>query len=213
LHRNELEYFLPLPAESRRISFLLGRYAAKKALRVHLPDADFPAINILSGIFKNPVVCFPMDYPWQVSITHAGSMACALAFPTVHPMALDLEVIDADRTRVIATQCRESEWRDMEPCGLDRAAACTVLWTAKEAIAKALKTGMTCPFELLEVQSVVRLGERKYQGFYKTLGQYKFYSWIQNNFVLTITLPKKTEIEFASGRPDLAPPNDGAEKW
>lgn len=204
LHVNELAYFDPLPSESRRVSFLLGRYAAKLALRVHLGSPKLSEIDIVPGVFKNPVVCFPMEYPWQVSITHMDTMAGAIAFPMVHPMGLDVEKIDAARTSVMASQCREAEIREVEKTGLKLDAACALLWTAKEAVSKALGTGLMCPFELLEVQSIARMGPGQYQGSFRALAQYGFRSWIQGRRVLSIALPKKTEMSFARGSPWLA---------
>jgi 4'-phosphopantetheinyl transferase len=203
LHPDELRYFVPLPAERRRISFLLGRYAAKRALRACLGSPNYADINIVPGIFKNPVVCYPMKEPWQVSITHSDAMVCAIAFPMVHPMALDVESIDAERVPAMATQCQESERAEAAQIGLDVPTACTLLWTAKEALSKTLHTGMTCPFEWFEVHSIKRTAEAEFQGLYKNLGQYKFHSWIHAHCVLTLTLPRRTDIVFESGRPCL----------
>jgi 4'-phosphopantetheinyl transferase len=203
LHPSELNYFESLPAERRQISFLLGRYAAKRALQAYLNEADFAKINILSGVLKNPVICYRMDYPWGVSITHSDSMACALAFPMTHPMAVDVEEINSERVSVMATQCRESERNELEQLRLGTPAICTMLWTAKEAISKALQTGMTCPFDLFDVHSIIKLADARFQGLYKNFGQYKFHSWILGGFVLTIVMPRKTEIEFKAGFPSL----------
>lgn len=204
LHPAELAYFQPLPAERRRVSFLLGRYTAKAALWAEVDAPGFPAISIVAGVFKNPVVCFPMSQPWGVSITHSDAVVAALAFPAVHPMALDVETIDADRARVMATQCSASERQELGQLGLTEVVACTVLWTAKEAVSKAIGTGMTCAFDVLAAQAVRRLGDGSFQGLFRALGQYQFRAWILDDLVLAIVLPKKTEIEFAGGGPLLA---------
>lgn len=206
LHPAELAYFRPLPAEARRVSFLLGRYAAKCALLRRLGPVNLSAIEIRFGVFKNPIVCFPLEEPWHVSITHSDTVACALAFPAAHPMALDLEHIDAARTRVMATQCRESERSELAAIGLTEDAACTVLWTAKEAVSKALGTGMMTPFELFEVQAVESLGGGQFRGLYKAVGQFQFRAWILGDTVLTIALPKNTRMEFDAGGPVLVAP-------
>lgn len=203
LHPDELRYFTPLPAERRRISFLLGRYAAKRALGPGLGDPAFAAVNIMPGIFKQPVVCHPMEDPWQVSITHSDAMVCAIAFPMVHPMALDVESIDAQRVPAMATQCLDSERAEALGLGLDLPTASTLLWTAKEALSKTLHTGMTCPFEWFEVHALRRIAGTEFEGLYKHLGQYKFHAWIREDCVLTLTLPRRTEIAFDTGQPRL----------
>lgn len=213
LHPEELAYFKPLPAERRRISYLLGRYAAKRALLPGLGNPAFADIRIAPGIFQNPVVCFPMSDPWQVSITHSEAMVCAVAFPAVHPMALDIESIDPERVATMASQCVASELAEAAQLGLEAPSAATLLWTAKEALSKTLHTGLTCPFALFEIQSLDRIGDFEYRGLYKNLAQYRFHSWICGDSVLTITLPKRTEIVFELGRPCLpaSGPRQGTE--
>jgi 4'-phosphopantetheinyl transferase EntD len=208
LHPDEMRYFTPLPAERRRVSFLLGRYAAKMALGAVLGNPPLAALNIVPGIFNQPVVCYPMEHAWQVSISHSDSLVCAIAFPMVHPMALDIESIDPERTPAMATQCLDSERAELARLGVDVPTAATVLWTAKEALSKTLHTGMTCAFEWFEVNSISRLSGSELQGLYKNLAQYKFHAWIRADCVLTMTLPKRTELRFANGAPcfDANPP-------
>lgn len=203
LHPEEMRYFLPLPAERRRISFLLGRYAAKRALQAVLGGVSFSSIHIAAGVFKNPVVCYPMKDPWQVSITHSDAVVCALAFPMVHPMALDIEIIDPERVSAMASQCLDSERAEAARLGLDEPTAATLLWTAKEALSKVLHTGMMCPFQLFEVQSLRKITDTQFQGLYKHMAQYQFHAWKKGHCLLTVTLPKLTEITFENGSPRL----------
>ena len=203
LHPNELKYFVSLAAERRRISYLLGRFAAKKALCACLGEVRFADINIAPGVFKNPVIHFPMDEPFHVSITHSGSMACAIAFPAVHPLSLDIEAIDAEKVPAMATQYLESERIEATNLGLDVPAASTLIWTAKESLSKMLCTGMMCPFTVFQLHSIIKLNDDEYQGLYKNFTQYKFHSWLDDNYILTITLPKWTDISFDARKPRL----------
>ncbi len=90
LHRNELAYYQRLPAPKRQQSYLLGRYAAKRALTTFLETADPTLIEVASGIFTQPIVKFPTPDPVAVSISHAGDFACALAAQK-SSLALDIE--------------------------------------------------------------------------------------------------------------------------
>lgn len=204
LHPDEAAYFRRVPSERRRSGFLLGRYAAKAALAARWRGAEFAKINIAFGVFKNPVVCFPTEEPWAVSITHTDALAGALAFPAVHPMALDVETVDAERARTMASQCAAAERSELARRGLDDATACTLVWTAKEAVSKVIGTGMMCSFELLETMDVERREDGSWRGLFKALAQYQFRSWIQGETVLTLALPKRTEIEFEGGSPRLS---------
>jgi 4'-phosphopantetheinyl transferase len=204
LHPRELATYLRLPAERRRQTYLLGRAAAKAALADRLGVADLAEVEIRPGVFHDPVVHFPMPEPWSVSITHAEHGAAALAFPSVHPLAIDLEEIDEERAKVMASQCAESEIAETrQATGVTRAVACAILWTAKEGAAKVLKTGMMVAWDtVLRTGSIRAAGGGAAEGVFPALGQYGFKSWIGAGSVLTIVLPRKSTIEFEAGAPE-----------
>jgi len=54
----EFAYFSTLPFGRRRHGYLLGRYAAKLALRDLLQESDFRIIEIGRGVFDQPIVLF-----------------------------------------------------------------------------------------------------------------------------------------------------------
>jgi phosphopantetheinyl transferase len=203
LHADELQYFLPLPVVRRRVSYLLGRYAAKRALSAGLGNPAFTSINIVPGVFSNPIVCYPTGNPWQVSISHSDSLVCAIAFPTLHPMAVDVECVDPEKVPAMATQLSNTERAELVSQGMDVTTASTLLWTAKESLSKALCTGLMCPFEVFEVHSITRISPSEFEGLYRNLAQYKFRSWIYDTNILTITLPRRTEIVFDGGQPRI----------
>jgi len=196
LHPEELAILRGFKAERRQASYLLGRYTGKSALGICVgPDFQPAQTVIAAGIFGQPVVQGQAWRPWGVSISHTDHLVCGLAFPEAHPMAIDVEEIDEARTKVMLTQIGGEERDHVQSvCGsIDLAA--TVVWTAKEALSKALRCGMTCPYELLEVSG---LEERNgtFLGRFKNFGQYQYQSWRRGKTVVTIVLPKKTELEF-----------------
>jgi len=85
----EFAYFSTLPFGRRRHGYLLGRYAAKLALRDLLQESDFRIIEIGRGVFDQPIVLFVQKKGWGVTISHTDSLAFALPFPTGHPMGID----------------------------------------------------------------------------------------------------------------------------
>ena len=108
-------------------------------------------------------------------------------------MALDLEEIDVGRTRVMLTQIGATEAERAAAVCPSTELAAAVVWTAKEALSKALRCGMTCPFELLETCELEEC-DGAYTGRFRNFGQYKFVSWRRERSVLTFVLPKKTEL-------------------
>ena len=105
----EFAYFSTLPFGHRRQAYLLGRYAAKIALRDLLQESDLRIIEIARGVFDQPIVLFAQKQGWGVTISHADSLAFALAFPTGHPMGIDAERIDSTRFETILSQLSKRE--------------------------------------------------------------------------------------------------------
>ena len=193
LHPNELAQYERFAVPRRQTSFLLGRYVAKQALAVLLGESVYANIEITPGVFTQPIVKFPTPEPVGVSITHAGELACALAFPQIHPMAIDVERLDIKNIEAMQSQMLPEELR---PEALPEESAlvrCTVLWTAKEALSKVLKCGMMCPFSLLETVEL-RQDASCYVGYFRNFGQYKFHAWVLQDYVITIVLPKWTTM-------------------
>lgn len=196
LHSGEQAVYRKLKVQRRQISFLLGRMTAKSALAACVGDGFAAAeTEIQRGVFDQPVVQGRFERTWAVSISHSEHLACSLAYPEEHPMAVDVERIDLARTTVMQSQIVPDEGdRAIAVCGSVELAA-TVVWTAKEALSKALRCGMTCPYELLETVDMSGSADG-YTGRFKNFGQYRFQSWRRGDHVVTLVLPKRTEMEI-----------------
>ena len=195
LHRNELSYFRTLKFEKRRCTYLLGRYAGKKALSKQLNESDLTEIEIATGIFTQPVVRYPSREHAGVSISHTDSYACALSFPEEHPMGVDLEMARESKVDVMKSQILEEELKLAGRWELNQTHRATIIWTAKEALSKVVRCGMMNPFEGYAICEPERM-DSSCRGRFRNFGQYKFQSWVLDSFVLTIVLPKKTQIEI-----------------
>ena len=87
------------------------------------------------------------------------------------------------------------------PRELERAAAAwgsdlnhpTMIWTAKEALSKILRCGMTCPFELLAVKEL-NADCGIFGGQFENFAQYKFQTWVMGETVLSIVLPRNSTM-------------------
>jgi 4'-phosphopantetheinyl transferase EntD len=87
LHEDEVRCYETLRVERRRLSYLLGRFTARKALMNYsgLALAD-TQLQILPGVFSQPVARPGLADPVGVSISHSESTAGSLVFPETHPM-------------------------------------------------------------------------------------------------------------------------------
>jgi len=192
LGSRERDMFGRFEYERRRTAYLLGRFAAKLALGHLANGIPHAAIDVMPGCFQQPVVLAPVDTPLGVSISHAATAACAIAFPDEHPMGVDVEEIDAARARVMKTQLVPRELAAIAPLG-DEVTLAAAVWTAKEALSKVIRSGMTVPFELFEVDAPRRDGADVF-GVFRNFGQYRFHTRILAGSVVSIVLPRKTEL-------------------
>ncbi len=193
LHESELRTHEGLRFERRRDEYLLGRFVAKVALGRYLGERNWTAIEVSPGIFQQPLVRHAGRDLAAVCITHSGGSAAAAAFPAGHPLAIDLERLDPDRLGILKSQVGPAE---VETAGLPPEEALrrvTQLWTAKEALSKVLRCGLTCPFEVLAVESVT-FRDGSAEGLFRNFAQYRFESGLVGPFAFAIVLPRKTTM-------------------
>ncbi|MEM7393840.1 MAG: 4'-phosphopantetheinyl transferase, partial [Verrucomicrobiota bacterium] len=127
LHPEEETFFLSLAYERRQSSYILGRYCAKQALSDYFGEVDPRRISIQPGVFNQPVVHYP-DGHAHISISHSGDWGAAIAYPEAHPMAIDIEEINADRDRAIRSQLTEDELSMLPDLNLPTPSGLTLLW-------------------------------------------------------------------------------------
>ncbi len=189
----ESAYFAGLHFLRRQQSFLLGRYAAKLALQRLLKVPDPKAIEIGRGVFEQPLISHLSAGAPGVTISHCDEIAIALAFPSGHPMGVDIEQIDADRLVAIRSQMSSVEREWARSVDADELAISTLIWTAKEALSKALICGLMSPMEIFNLAEFYPLGNRAWGGLFQNFGQYKFIGWISRTVAMSVVLPKKSE--------------------
>jgi 4'-phosphopantetheinyl transferase len=192
LHPAERSYYDGLRVDKRRLSYLLGRWASKKAIAQLVPDVAPADIAIEPGVFRFPVVKCPGMHGMQVSISHCDEAAVALAFPEEHPMGIDIESICCDKSEVMRSQLGEDELALMAGCPLSFAAGCTLMWTAKEALSKVLRTGLTIDLRVMEIVSVEAVAKNVYVSTFRYFTQYKAISCCIGRYICSVVLPGKT---------------------
>lgn len=155
LHPEEYERFREFAYERRAHDYLRGRYAVKQAVRAMYPDLAATDIHVESGIFQQPVLSSPLSERVDVSISHTPELSAAVAFPGGHPLAIDVESVNEENREVLLSQISPDEQSRLSAVGgFSELERLTALWTAKEALSKALGCGMTTPFRLFEVSEI-----------------------------------------------------------
>ncbi len=192
LHPNELAYFSTLKYDKRKLSYLLGRIAAKKAICEIIEPQPISSFYIDFGIFQFPVVKNCNTTNIQVCISHCDNIGTALAFPEEHPLGIDIEKIDADKMNAIKTQISAKEFDLLADNNLTEVNGGTIVWTIKEALSKVFRTGMTLDFSVLEIESLKKDG-RFYVSSFRYCAQYKAITCQAGDYVCSIIIPKNTE--------------------
>jgi 4'-phosphopantetheinyl transferase len=142
----------------RRREWTAGRAAAKLALRDASAGFREPGdLTILTDPSGQPRVTNAQGYStdFGVSITHAGGVAAALAFPLDRPIGLDLEPVAVLDAGLAILACTEQEQRWLAACPEKlRTEALLRIWTAKEAAVKLTGTGLGVPLTQVRVEPI-----------------------------------------------------------
>ena len=152
LSRREREIFAALPKQGpRREEWLMGRIAAKDAVRiwaqrsagVALAPADIEIINNAEG--RPEVLCRAVNGPMPaISISHSARHAVAALTAAGGGVGIDLQSLNRIDVEALAGGGLTAEEarlvRAAAPGDAPRIAA--AIWSAKEAAAKALGTGL-----------------------------------------------------------------------
>jgi 4'-phosphopantetheinyl transferase len=159
-----------------------------------LQEPDPTQIEICAGTFCQPVVKYSSVETPELTIAHCHDAAVAIAFQTGHPIGVDLEFIEGNKSQVLEGQFTPVELQRLKLLQETDEDSYYFLWTAKEALSKAIKCGLTVPFEVLEVKEIVQTGTHAYVSSFKNFSHYQAYSWIKYQHVLSVVLPKNTHL-------------------
>lgn len=179
-----------------RENFLVGRLAAKSALGAYLAEPDWRRIELVRGVFGQPVVNHAGACGVEVSLSHSAGLAVAMAFPREHPVGVDLQRVDESSAATVRNELKllpaERSWA--QSGAVEETAALVLLWTVRESLGKALRCGLTCPLELLGAGEIRAAGEGVWESRYLSFSEFRCLSWVRAEFVLSIALPKATEL-------------------
>lgn len=192
LHPSEAVMLTDRMHPRRRHSLLAGRHAAKGALAALVPGLAPRAVAIRPGVLEQPVVAGPGTANLQVSLSHAGPVALAVAFPESCPMGVDVELIAPDRLAAMESQTTPSERSMATAVAASAEEGLTRLWCLKEALSKVLRCGLTVPFELLEVSRLTPDGP-VYRADFTNFGQYLGISRVCGRLAVALVLPRNVQ--------------------
>jgi 4'-phosphopantetheinyl transferase len=200
LNQAELAAWQTLRLENKRQSALQGRIAAKRALGAALGEVDATKIGIARGSFGQPLVRHPRAAGIDITLSHSHGLAVALAYPDALPMGIDLEQVPAVSAHTVLGELQMSDaeraWLAQAPIGA--ATACGMLWSAREALGKSLKTGINSPLGVFALSALepmhdadgVPPGTVAWIGHYANFPHTHCLVQVSGSRVLTLALPR-----------------------
>jgi 4'-phosphopantetheinyl transferase len=194
-HPREQKYYDELRFLKRASSYHIGRYVAKRAVAALTGEKELRSILVEHGIFDQPVVTCKSRENIQVSITHCEGLGCAIAFPENYPMGIDIERINPNNSKLLENQLTEQENKLIKTLPYPYYTALTIFWTSKEALSKVLRTGLTTPLCIYEVNKV-ELYDKFIINYYKNFSQYLTVSFEAGPYVYSLTFPKNIQIDL-----------------
>lgn len=192
------------PAEAQRITravtkrrreYMLGRYAAKTALAVWHNAPSLAAYTIATGAFDQPVVLAASQA--DVTLAHTADAAIAIAHERGHPMGVDLETVAPERVEVVRSQVAAKELPSAQTSRYNEVTQLFLLWSAKEALSKALRCGLTCPFEVLAATDVRISEDGLCTGTFVNFAQYQFVAWLVGSRTIALVCSRNAQLTTA----------------
>lgn len=160
LSSGEQEVLRGLRLPKRRGDWLLGRWTAKRVVLEYLRERGEGAVPAVDGISilaasdgAPEVVLAGGAIPVGVSIAHSGGRALAVVGPRGAVFGADLETIEARSAAFIEDFFTTAERAWVESLGeSDRAWGACLIWSAKEAVLKALRVGLREDTRAVEIE-------------------------------------------------------------
>lgn len=194
LHPSERAAWASLTAEPRRMSYLLGRYAAKRAAAQYLGTDALAEVEVANGVFQQPVLRFPARDVPHVTLCHTDRRALAVAHSPDHILGIDAEPLDPARASVLRPILSDAEQAPLAAMGFPEVERLFLLWTAREALSKALRCGLTVPWELLETAAATAVGPGEVRCTFARFPQYQARCAVVPGHALALVLPRDTHL-------------------
>lgn len=189
LHPYEWNQYEKYQHAKRKNSFLLGRISAKKAVSFYT-GINPTSFYIKNGIFNQPELFDLSHSPSGISISHTDELGFSAAFDISCSLGVDIEHIADTAGSYIYDHLTEKEKN------ISHSFHPVILWSAKEALSKSLKIGLTSEFNMYEVKSI--RPQQKYMVIdYTNFPQYICLAMCINDYILSISVPSIADYDIS----------------
>jgi phosphopantetheinyl transferase len=128
-------------------------------------------------------------------LTHCDDLAAAVAFNDMFLLGIDIEKVNRNINHGAESELTnyEKELANNIPYSYEN--SILALWTMKESLSKVLKTGLTVPFNILEVKNIQICNDGLISTF-TNFPQYCSISFKIYNYICSIVYPSNVEIDI-----------------
>ena len=195
LNINEEKYYSGLHHERKKKSYLLGRHAAKVAVKAALNLENLKDAEISNGIFEQPVIRCKKNISSQISLSHCDNIGIAIVFPDTLIVGVDIEKVNIQRYHLLRKLISDSEKSILLEESESNIKMLTVMWSVKEALSKCIKTGFTIPMSFFEIKNLSHKNE-VFTGHFIHFIQYQYVAFEQDNYVIAIVYPSQMQMKI-----------------
>jgi len=192
LHPDEICCSKYISSPQAHLNFYLSHISAKRAFMQWKPQEPANQINLLHGSFSQPYMSCHSIQNLSISITHCHNIGVSVSFSEEYLIGIDLEKQEERINRVVSKLLTNQERQIQNDLSTNCTIASTVLWTAKEALSKALKIGFFADMKIYEINNAVYNSGYIVSSF-RFFPQFKAYSVPVKDFVFTVVLPYELE--------------------
>lgn len=179
-------------------NFLVGRFAVKNIVQhiLNLEQIECSKFSVKNKKSGEPYI-FGTDFQhMKVSIAHSGKYGLAMVFPNDIEIGVDLEkkIVDVKEKRMFINKedinvkyefDTNSDFKENE--------IYTIIWSAKEALSKCLKTGLINNINRYDILNI-NICKDYVWGNFKNYSSYKFIGFKYNCYVVSIVYPKNMKL-------------------
>ncbi|MDU5207319.1 MAG: 4'-phosphopantetheinyl transferase superfamily protein [Clostridioides difficile] len=197
LGNEEKIYFDTLKYPKRIMEYLIGRYVGKVSYGTLIGESDIKSIEITQDLHGGPIVLYKNVYSSSISISHCDNLAVALAYNSKTPMGIDIEFMSERKSDILKNILTEQEEKKAEKQqeSIEKRIWRYIAWTTKEALSKVIRTGFTLPLSFYEIKSIFKVRD-KFITEFTYFTQYRAYTVIKNNYIISFICSKKLELFF-----------------
>lgn len=191
-NQNEISILNGYSIDKKRNEFILGRYSMKTAISHFSNTMNKHDVEVEYGILNYPIIKDNV-LGIEVGLTHCNSRAIAMAYSNRIMLGIDIEQVDENRIDLLDKIALPQEKELYHGVALEYDAFLTLLWTAKEALSKAIKTGFTCDMDIFQIRSIKYI-QNAYLVEYVHFPAFQGVVKVKEDYIVTLAYIKKLDI-------------------